>query len=313
METAPHRPVGLSALALLAVVYAAPLRAQGPAPDRITVYRVASPSGATESECVRAVPESAGLPVIAYMGVPASDTVPVALREQVDNFAATLGEEMRHALGVVGDTLPYVRSRTPGLAETSVQLIVRRNGTFGWSVPDTAAWSRRTRQLLIEALQSRRTAGDVILWPDDVPGDSARMRLYVTLASLVNGKLISDETLPSAVPVFTTRILAEKPVAMKHGVTPTYPLRNRNEGWVGLVHMQFVVDTTGRAVDSTVAVVWPKSSPRLKLEENDVYKSFISAVRDGIHNSTYYPAELAGCKVQQVVQQDFVFNFATGH
>lgn len=311
MHTVTHRALVVLAGCGVMIGPSSALVAQGPSPGPVAIYRIGAPIDAAWSDCLRAVPESTGLLVTAYLGIPASDSVPPALRDQVNNFAVTLDDEMRHALGSLSDTLPYVSRRTPGFMTTSAHLVVRRDGTFDWSTADTAQWSRRTRQLLLDALQARRKAGDMIVWPDEVPGDSARMRLYVSLASLVNGKLIGDEVLPLAIPVFTTRVLAEKPASVKHSVSPQYPLRNRNDGWIGTVNMQFVVDTSGRADESTIRDIWPKGAPSLRDDQRDVYAAFMKAAIEGIRGSTFYPAELAGCKVRQVVQQAFVFSIGT--
>ena len=312
MHTVMHRAlVVLVGPGLMIGACVAPLRAQGPSPDTGTVRRAGAPFDASLSECLRAIPESAGILATAYLGVPASDSVPVALRDQVGNFTAVLGDEMRRSMGAAGDTLPYVSRRISGVAPTSVELVVRRNGTFDWSVSDTALWSRHTRELLLDALQASRKAGEMIVWPAELPGDSARVRLRVEIPSLVNGKLVGDEVLPLALPVFTTRVLVEKPAAVKHAVIPTYPERNRSDGWVGTVDMQFVVDTTGHAVDSTMKSIWPKGVPLPKPEQMEVYTRFMRAAVEGARRSTYYPAELAGCKVRQVVQQSFNFNIGT--
>lgn len=131
----------------------------------------------------------------------------------------------------------------------------------------------------------------------------------MSVPTLVHGALVGDEALSGALPVFVLRILYEKPASPKHAVQPTFPDTNQRAGWMGIVQLQFVVDTTGHAVDSTLHALWPATTPPLTGAEREAYETFVSAAERAIRRSTYYPAEVAGCKVNQVVQQEFDFNF----
>lgn len=75
-----------------------------------------------------------------------------------------------------------------------------------------------------------------------------------------------------------------------------FPEALRASGVGGEVSAQFVVDTTGRIESGSFKVL--KAS-------NDL---FASAVRSHIPRMRFYPAEVAGRKVRQLVQQQFVFN-----
>ena len=63
----------------------------------------------------------------------------------------------------------------------------------------------------------------------------------------------------------------------------------------GEVLVQFVVDTTGRVENGSVKVL--KSSHDL----------FTNSVRSALSNMRFYPAEIGGRKVKQLVQQPFNF------
>lgn len=308
MHTCLQRVAVLIGLGASVCAMAGRVTAQSALPDSISIPIVNAPQRETATACLRAIPDSVGMPVTAYVGVPANDSVAPALREQIDNFAAALDDDMRHALTARGDEIPFVRTREGGFEAASVTLLVRRDGSFDWMTTDTARSSRMTRQLLIDALEASRKRGEMIVWPDGVPGDSARVRVHIAIPSLVKGKLTGDEALPVALPVFTTRILDVKPVAVRNAVTPKYPEDNRRTGWMGAVHMQFVVDQTGHAVDSTIKTFLPKGAPPLAADQQRVYDTFVAAVKAAIPQSTYYPAEVGGCKVKQVVQQEFIFD-----
>lgn len=88
----------------------------------------------------------------------------------------------------------------------------------------------------------------------------------------------------------------EKP-AMPHAGNPrpVYPSSLLRRGVKGEVLAQFVVDTSGRADPATFEVVRPED------------KSFVLAVRDVLPRLRFFPAEVAGHKVRQLVQQSFLF------
>ena len=88
----------------------------------------------------------------------------------------------------------------------------------------------------------------------------------------------------------------EKQVAPHAGnPAPRYPDMLRSANVEGEVLAQFVVDTTGRAEMSTFKVL--KSSHDL----------FTNSVKSALANMRFYPAEVGGRKVKQLVQMPFVF------
>jgi len=88
----------------------------------------------------------------------------------------------------------------------------------------------------------------------------------------------------------------EKQVAPAPGNTaPRYPDMLRSANVEGEVLVQFVVDTTGRVERGSVKVL--KSSHEL----------FTNSVQSALNNMRFYPAEIGGRKVKQLVQQPFNF------
>jgi periplasmic protein TonB len=88
----------------------------------------------------------------------------------------------------------------------------------------------------------------------------------------------------------------EKQVAPAPGnPQPRYPDMLRSANVEGEVLAQFVVDTTGRVEMGTFKVL--KSSHDL----------FTTSIRQHLSVSRYYPAEIGGRKVKQLVQQPFNF------
>lgn len=79
---------------------------------------------------------------------------------------------------------------------------------------------------------------------------------------------------------------------------PRYPDALKNAGVEGSFVVEFVVDSTGRVDPKTLA--FPKSA----------HPAFLRAVRDALLRSRYFPAELAGIRVRQLVSQQFTFVIA---
>ena len=91
----------------------------------------------------------------------------------------------------------------------------------------------------------------------------------------------------------------EKPVLAAPGSPPPrYPEMLKSGGIEGEVLAQFVVDTTGRVESGSFKVL--KSSHEL----------FTVAVRNALPSMRFYPAEVGGRKVKQLVQQPFTFAIA---
>ncbi|HTE45222.1 MAG TPA: TonB family protein [Gemmatimonadaceae bacterium] len=91
----------------------------------------------------------------------------------------------------------------------------------------------------------------------------------------------------------------EKQVSPYPGNTaPRYPDMLRSANVEGEVLAQFVVDTTGRADMSTFKVL------------KATHDLFTNAVRSSLPNMKFYPAEVGGRKVKQLVQMPFQFNLS---
>lgn len=79
-----------------------------------------------------------------------------------------------------------------------------------------------------------------------------------------------------------------------------YPDMLRSANVEGEVFAQFVVDADGRYETGTFKVL--KSSHEL----------FTEAVKTALPNMRFYPAELNGKKVRQLVQEPFMFSLSHG-
>jgi len=87
----------------------------------------------------------------------------------------------------------------------------------------------------------------------------------------------------------------EKPARTRSGA-PIYPAALRSAGIGGEVDIEYTVDTTGR-IDPGAGVKVTKST-------DDLFKA---AVLGAVPNMRFYPAEIDGRKVRQLVRQPFTF------
>jgi periplasmic protein TonB len=81
---------------------------------------------------------------------------------------------------------------------------------------------------------------------------------------------------------------------------PRYPDMLRSANVEGQVVATFVVDTTGRADMSSFKVL------------SSTHELFTAAVRSSLPSMRFYPAEVAGRKVKQLVSMPFVFSLSKG-
>ncbi|HSJ63872.1 MAG TPA: energy transducer TonB [Gemmatimonadaceae bacterium] len=92
----------------------------------------------------------------------------------------------------------------------------------------------------------------------------------------------------------------EKPALAREGnPQPRYPEMLRSAGIEGEVIAQFVVNEDGRADMSTFKSL------------SSSHAQFTAAVRAALPQMRFYPAEVGGRKVKQLVQQAFKFSLAT--
>jgi hypothetical protein len=79
----------------------------------------------------------------------------------------------------------------------------------------------------------------------------------------------------------------------------------RTRGYAGNVRMQFVIDTSGRAIPSTIRDVWPANEPRVVGPPAFAYDTLVRTMRITLQDARFAPARLGGCVVSQLVQQAF--------
>jgi hypothetical protein len=109
-------------------------------------------------------------------------------------------------------------------------------------------------------------------------------------------------------PAFTALVPEERQAAVDGGLRVSYPTQMQRGGFAGHVVLQFVVDTTGRAIPSTVRDANAGAERALRPELRPAYRTFLEAAKQGVVRSRFRPAEIGGCRVRQRVQQPVTFD-----
>ncbi|HKW46687.1 MAG TPA: energy transducer TonB [Gemmatimonadaceae bacterium] len=117
----------------------------------------------------------------------------------------------------------------------------------------------------------------------------------VNTGELVNGSVMWALSHPGKDNAYTAEIVEKIAWPEKGNPKPRYPEDLQRQGVEGSFVVQFVVDSTGRVDEKTLN--FPSST----------HPSFLRAVKYALLHSRYFPAELAGMHVRQLVQQQFSF------
>lgn len=115
---------------------------------------------------------------------------------------------------------------------------------------------------------------------------------------LVDGSPMWAITHPGPNGAYSADVVEKTAWPREDNPRPRYPDVLKRAGVEGSFLVEFVVDTTGRVDPKTLS--FPKTA----------HPAFLQAVKDVLLRSRYFPAELAGMRVRQLVSQQFTFVIA---
>lgn len=114
--------------------------------------------------------------------------------------------------------------------------------------------------------------------------------------SVAGEEFLQREFVVDLMPVYSGAEV-ETPVSLRPGEKgPEYPDELRKKDEAGEVVASFVVDTSGKAVLESLHIL------------STTHPAFVSSVRKALATRRYVPAEIAGARVQQLVEQSFAFH-----
>lgn len=248
---------------------------------RVPVYLVAEPSDSSRSSLATA---DALLLVVAQR-------IGAALGDSTDRLPA-------------GDSLHPWRTISRGVTVT-----VAPDGRFVWGrlrarseIPSPPA-----EELVLQALSAAREAGERL--PRDTTATTLSIHLALQRPRVRSDGTVAPVEVTRAVPVVTTVVPREEPVRQLREPRVSYPTTARRGGAHGVIHVRFVVDTTGRVDLDTVSDEWPPHVAYPTGELLSYYRDFIAEVTSGLRYARYRAARAGHCKIRAEVIQPFVFRF----
>jgi protein TonB len=118
---------------------------------------------------------------------------------------------------------------------------------------------------------------------------------HVDTSELLGSSVMWALSHPGKNGAYTSDIVEKVAWPQRDNPRPRYPDALKRDGVEGSFVVEFVVDSTGRVDEKTMS--FPSTA----------HPMFLRAVRDALLHSRYFPAELAGMRVRQLVQQQFSF------
>lgn len=273
----------------------------------------AQPTSSRGPSCLDSVPLSAmkRVPVYAAAEIADADPVNATVVASVDVLTQALAEQARALLGAGPGQLP------PGEPSVSWRqldhqlfVVARRDGELSWRVQPPVWLSDQNQgdsaaRHLARALDAARRQGEAFLWDDSIRGDSLAWLIRLQPATLSKDGSVTPPSLRAGFPVFsvlTPPVLA----ADVERIRTNYPMV-RIRGFSGTVRLQFVIDTSGRAVPSTIRGIWPANEARLVGPPRFAYDSVVRVMQLSLEDARFAPARIGHCAVSQLVQQAFTY------
>lgn len=263
--------------------------------------------------CLDSIPAEAlkRVPVYVAAEIADGDPVPPAAVASMDLLTQAVAEQARALLGAGPGQLPPGEPSV-GWRQLDHQLLVvaRRDGRLSWTVQPPQWLSDQSiddagAQQLAHALQAARKNGEAFLWDDAVKRDSISWLVRLEPALLGEDGTITPPGLRAGFPVFSVRMPPIQ-VADVQRIRTNYPMV-RIRGFAGTVRLQFVIDTAGRAVPSTIRSIWPANEARLVGPPKFAYDSVVRVMQLSLEDARFAPARIGRCTVSQLVQQAFTY------
>jgi hypothetical protein len=267
---------------------------------------------AAQGDCISHLPASAFTRTTVYLEAEAVDTTGRPMLRHVDLLTQSVASRLRRSLGSDEERVPTADSVIDWQRlDASLVLSVYSDGRFSWRRDpervreDTA--SRPSRQLIERALTVTQDSGERVYVPEGAIRDSMLFRVSYTHATVSESGQVTPLPVRVAFPVFTLPMPRMKPALTIREPRVRYPAEPLNGRVEGNLILQFVVDTAGRAVMSTVRDVWPSKRPRLTGDLARYYEEFAAAAVEAIRDARFEPARIGGCPTRQLVQLPFAF------
>jgi hypothetical protein len=265
------------------------------------------------ASCLDSIPVTAMKRVPVYAAAEIADAEPVSATvvASMDLLTQAVAEQARALLGAApGQLPPGEPAITWRHLDHQLLVIVYRDGRLVWKMQPPVWLSDLSlgdsgAQHLGRALDAALQKGDAFLWEDALKRDSLTWVVRLEPSGLAEDGTVSPPSLRAGFPVFTVLspvILA----ADVQRIRTNFPMV-RIRGFSGTVRLQFVIDTTGRAMPATIRGVWPPNEARLVGPPAFAYDSLVRIMRISLEDARFVPARIGRCSINQLVQQAFSY------
>ena len=263
--------------------------------------------------CLDSIPAAAMRRVPVYVAAEIADAEPVGATvvASMDLLTQALAEQARALLGAApGQLPPGEPTITWRQLDHQLLVIAHRDGRLAWRVQSPYWLSDQSlgdsgAHHLGRALDAARQNGEAFLWDDALKRDSLTWLVRLEPALLAEGGLVAPPSLRAGFPVFTVLAPPTLPADVER-IRTNFPMV-RIRGFSGTVRLQFVIDTSGRAVSSTIRGVWPPNEARLVGPPAFAYDSLVRVMRLSLQDARFVPARIGRCTISQLVQQAFTY------
>lgn len=255
------------------------------------------------SSCAHAPPADLLTKETVYLSATIADSGNSALTVQADLLAQEVAEMMRTRMGSTADQDSQGYSAAKARS-VPAELIATMH-------PDGSATRRATSRtgdtlatsVLLSAFDSVRKNGDgAIVWPDGYVADSLVVHLVLRPIG-PNPDGSEKKATHSRFGVFPILEYDENPALLKPNNLPlNYPNADLARRVTGSLFLEFVVDSSGYVVASTMHEVWPNGKPRLRGVPESDYDELVEASKATVAKWRFYPAAEGKCHMQQTIQ-----------
>ena len=273
------------------------------------VYMATPNSSLQSSQCTNALSRESMTTVATFLRAGTADTASsIALQadlmaQDVANELDTLIKTMK-AEGIPDSSMPTWRS-----VPSQLVVVAHADGSITRRGVSPNG-DRGATALLEKAFDAARAHEHArIIWPDGYAAQSLVVHLALEPGSpTVDGPVARFASTRPRFAAFALPYPTESPALPREGNrVPRYPQSAEMRRVTAYVLLQFVVDTLGRAVPSTVHDLWPASKPRLTGELGQYYQDFVHSVEQALPSWKFYPARIGSCPVRQIVQLPVAF------
>jgi hypothetical protein len=261
--------------------------------------------------CIHRIPSSSLKRVPVFLQATADSAERLVL-PSADFLAQDVAFKIREVLGATGPQLAEGDSAVDwSRLWGEVIVTLHRDAKPTWKVPD---WSMRADtiarssiSLLVRAIKAVVDEGELIPYPDGVPGDSISFSLSLVNPTVTEKGKILPVVARQPIPVFSIAIAWERSAEVIKPPPVSYPEYSRSIRAIGGVRLTYVVNKSGRVEPETIKEAWPAGVAKPQGQLLLAYEAFLRAVQRGVPSAKFSPAMVGGCPVRQVVQQYFDF------